>query len=105
MKDYCLRTNTKEEMLDSLLKAGILLKVPSFYSEEIVSNKNYEVHQIGHFILTEPILDENGMILEEATYDDKWHVNIRCMEDLTEEQKKILPIMNPQPTTPKAFFV
>jgi len=105
MKDYCLRTNTKEEMLDALLKAQILLKVPSFYSEEIVPNINYEVHQIGHFTLTDPILDENGMILQEATYDDKWHVNIRCMIDLREEQKAILPIMNPQPVTPKAFFV
>lgn len=104
MKDYCLRTNTKKEMIDALLEAGIYTKVYSFDGEEILPKIDYDVHVIGSIPITERILGENGEILQEETYDERWHVNLRCHQDLTPEQKSILPIIDPQPSTPKARF-
>lgn len=104
MIHYCLRTNTKKEMLDALLEANILINVNTLYEQFNVPNQGYDIHTIGFIPITERIIGENGQILQEETYDERWHVNIRCYEDLTDEQKSILPIIDPQPTTPKAKF-
>ena len=104
MIDYCLRTNTKKEMNETLIQANILVEVNTFYEKLFIPNSNYIIHEIGYFPINETIIGENGEVLQEETYDERWHVNIRCYEDLTDEQKSILPIIDPQPSTPKAKF-
>ena len=104
MKDYCLRTNTQKEMIDALLAGGIYVKTYSFYGEEIIPKLEYDVHVLGHIPIADIILGENGEVLQEATFDQRWHVNLRCHQDLTPEQISILPIIDPQPSTPKAKF-
>lgn len=105
MYDYYLRTNTYEEMQNALKQANLLTEIDFGDGQKfLIPSENIYLVHIGSCMLEEPIMDENQKIIKDAVYDTRWHTNIRSKIEFTEEQKQLLPLLDPQPQTPKLIF-
>lgn len=99
-----LRTDLASQMNQALIEAGILVQD---YSGDIVAADGYAYDLIGRIYKptgqTE-IVDVGGIPSEEPimAMSPGWHVNI--LGDLTDEQRNILPILDPPPVTPYRVF-
>lgn len=105
MYDYYLRTNTFQEMQSALKTANLLTEI-NFGNGEffLIPIENIKIVHLGKCLIEEPLMDENNKIVKNSVYDNRWHTNLRTVEELTEEQKQILPILDPTPNTPKVIF-
>ena len=84
MTDYRLRFNTAEECEGVLTDAGIH-----------APNKDYLLDVIGP-ILAE--VDDDGIIIVPG--DSRWHVNLRCLKELTSAQYSEIEPFIVTPTNP-----
>lgn len=100
MHNYCLRSKSRTEIESALKSAGLLIE-QDFGNGEIflIPSRDVDVCHIGPIIIEEPEVDENGILIKDTVFDNYYHTNIRTKQELTEEQKQILPLVNPQ--TPK----
>ncbi len=103
MFDYYLRSFSRLEM-ETLLKSAKLIIAVDFDNGNIfyVPAHNVIISHIGSILLEEPQIDENGTLIKDSLIDNYWHTNIRTKEELTEEQKQILPLVYPK--TPKVLI-
>jgi hypothetical protein len=101
--DYMLRTNTKEEMDQALLTAGLIYSVDIDGQSVIYSPSRVYIDHIGP--ITKPaITDIDGTIITPETTDSRWHTNVRVCVELTEEQITALPQVDPPPAIPYRVF-
>ena len=99
MKDYLLRTATREDMETALVAAGVAKKVIRFGREMIVPDRNIAIDEIGQI---EELIGNDGTVINRE--DTRWHVNLRAMVDLTPAQVAALPTFSPLPRTPVRVF-
>lgn len=105
MYNYYLRANSFNEINSALQSAGLLVDHDFGNGKKIfLLKRGIELEHIGEHIKEDSKMDENGEIIQEAIIDKRWHTNIRTSEPLSEEQKNILPLMNPPPSTPSCIF-
>jgi len=110
--EFFLRSETKQEMLDALLLAGVLVEVevvgdegdePFIHSEPAAG---YTVSFVGQVRRptgeTQPV-EIDGEVFQEDVYEavPGYHVNV--LGDLTEDQQSVLPII-PRPDHPVCEF-
>jgi hypothetical protein len=103
--NYYLRANSRLEIEIALKNAGFLEPVDFGDGKIFYIQKNeIKISHIGSIIVEEPIVDENLVLIKDTIFDNRWHTNIKTKHELTEEQKQILPIIDPPPKTPKVIF-
>lgn len=101
MTDYFLKSATEHDMDEALLAAGLVVEAED---EEglvtLVPTANVSVDTIGPIVKWDYSVDPPV----EIDYPE-WHVNVRVMYDLTEEQlAAIEPIMIVPPNQPYRVF-
>jgi hypothetical protein len=103
--NYYLRSNSKLEIETALKDVGFLEPV-NFGDGKIfyIQKDEIIISHIGSIVIEEPVVDENLILVKHAVLDNRWHTNIKTKNELTEEQKQILPIIDPPPKTPKVLF-
>jgi len=105
MYDYYLKSTSRLNLELSLLNAGLLIEFNFGNGDKIfIPNKDVLIAHIGDHVKKHPIADTGGNIIEDAVLDKNWHTNIRLKEPLTEEQKQMLPLIDPPPSSPSYIF-
>ena len=89
MIDFYLKAENETVMNKVLLDAGLV--VPN-YEDELVPAQGVSIDVIGPFSR----FDENGV---ETKYPE-WHVNLRSLIELTEEQEQALTSISVTPSKP-----
>lgn len=104
--DYMLRTNTKEEMDQALLDAGLVVEHNFYGTPELYAVSGVAVDHIGpvHKPAVVEEVDGEMMIITPGSVDNRWHTNIRVGIELTEEQIAALPQVDPPPAIPYRVF-
>jgi hypothetical protein len=88
MNDLYLKTDDEAEMAWALIEAGV-------WTEDQEPTGVACVDVIGEI---PAVLAEDGSVLVPAK--DGWHVNLRPMQEMTEAQLSMLPILDPPPANP-----
>ena len=100
MTDYMLRTDTEAQMDDALEAAGLLVELDQGEGEiALIPVSGCYVDRIGHI---PPSYNIEGQQIKAG--DPRYHVNIRLMFELTEEQVEALPTFTPTPGIPYRVF-
>jgi len=104
--DYMLRTNTKEEMDQALLAAGLVTEMNLYGTAELYSISGVYIDHIGP--TSKPAITEEFegeiTIISPGSTDNRWHTNVRVCIELTEEQIAALPQVDPPPAIPYRVF-
>jgi hypothetical protein len=105
--DYYLRTETKEET-DSILVSLGLLNETRLHNGSVVHTipDDVSIDYIGEIIKfvingTNP---KTNIPNVSTIINPEFHTNIRVMFELTEDQVKQLPLVDPPPATPQRMF-
>jgi hypothetical protein len=98
MNDYYLRTNTEAQMVRAFADIGISVKKIDGECHTL-DGQRIDIGWIGPVFL--PITNgEDPTIEEPPLVDNRFHVNLRVAESLTEDQLAVLPIIDPEPSQP-----
>lgn len=103
MNNYYLRGISKLQVESALKDAGLLVE-QDFGNGKVffIPIRDVDICHIGSIVIEDPEIDENGILTKDTVFDNYWHTNIRTKEELTEEQKQILPLVYPK--TPKILI-
>lgn len=103
MYNYYLRSKSRFETEVALKNAGLLVQ-QDFGNGQLfyIPNRDVDIAHIGQIVIEEPQVDENGLLVKDTVFDNYWHTNIRTKQELTDEQKQILPLIYPK--TPKVLI-
>lgn len=97
MKDYFLRAESREQIDQALINAGLLTVVDG----EPTTSPEINIDYVGIIYRPSGALDEEGSPIMEPV--EGYHVNLRVRGELTPEQLAILPII-PKPNKPHRVF-
>lgn len=105
MHNYFLRSTSLNAINFALKKAGLLEELDfGDGSIMILPRRDVYISHIGPHIIEHPKVDENNNLIQDAIMDQRWHTNIRLSIPLTDDQKAILPLIDPAPSTPSYMF-
>lgn len=91
MKDYFLRAENEEAMNEALEAA------------QLPDNTSIDVIGIIYEETGETLVDSDGIEYPETAPVNGWHVNIRTIKPLTQEQLNVLPVID-KPNNPVRVF-
>jgi len=102
MTDYLLRANTESDMDDALIAAGVAQEVADLDGEVfVVATEGITLDRIG--TIPAQLDPEDGTVIRPA--DNRYHVNLRAIVQLTAAQVAELPVFSPAPTVPYRVFI
>ena len=105
MPNYFLRAETKEEIEQKLIGAGLAyMTTGADGSQWLTESPGTFIDHIGPYIVFVNEVDETGKLVPPIIKDERWHTNIRTSSELTEAEKAYLPLIDP-PKTPNRKFV
>ena len=103
MSDFYLRTDTEAEMIAAFEAAGINIRnEDGVVIDGAVINYNGTRLDLGWLgPISVPITTgEDPDIVEPPFFDPRWHANLRVSGELPAEVLAILPILDPEPSSP-----
>ena len=99
--DYLLRSNTKSDLDDALIAAGVAQEVTDPDGEVTVQPiSGISLDRIGSI---PAMVDEEGIIVRPG--DPRYHANLRATVELTAAQVAELPTFAPAPSVPYRVFI